>query len=121
MGQLEENGLLTDFELHRNHCHNRGEEGRQVCDSGRLPNQDSNKTGHKGWQEDDIWQGGSCQGQASKDNCEGIPCGCPQAKHLSLSKLFLSCPHSGNPTEVGQVVICCVLVHDMMLCKAIKE
>merc|ERR1711879_807053 len=94
-------------EFHGNHCLTGSEEDRQVCDSGDLPSEDSCETSHKGRQEDDLWQGGSCQGQASKDNCESVSCGRPQAKHLS-SKLILMRPQSGNPMEAGQEAISCM-------------
>merc|ERR1712039_104354 len=82
---FEEEGLRDDDQQFGTDRHERCEGHRQVCYPRCLPDQNTCEASHKSWEEDDLWQRGHRQGQASQDSCEGIPCGCAQEEHLSMS------------------------------------
>merc|ERR1719262_1359282 len=62
---LEEKGLRDDDQQLRTDSDERCEGRGQVCDPRSLPDQNSCEASHKSREEDDLWQRGHRQGQAS--------------------------------------------------------
>merc|ERR1712118_583904 len=72
-----------------------GEEGGQVCGPRCVHGEDACEAGDEGGQEVDVWQGGSCQGEASQDNCQGLAGRRAQEGNLSPA------PSAGEPLPRG--------------------
>merc|ERR1711870_205601 len=62
-----------------------GEEGWHLHPPRPVPHQDSHEARHQGRQEGDLRQDDHRQGQARKEDCEGVPSCGPQGQHLNAS------------------------------------
>merc|ERR1711924_554792 len=95
-------GLLRGAQQLCVHCHERSEEVRGVHYPRHLPYQDPHKTSHEGRCENGFWPGDQGEGEASKDNCEGLPSG--RAEETDLVKRIVTVLFerlSSGPLPVG--------------------
>merc|ERR1711924_531292 len=91
----ETEGLLRGAQQFRVHRHERSEEVRGVHYPRHLPYQDPHKTSHEGRCENGFWPGDQGEGEASKDNCEGLPSG--RTEEADLASTLWLCYLSAFP------------------------
>merc|ERR1740123_2077599 len=83
--RLEEIGLL---ETHRSSCGRwcqRGEEQGFVHSPWTVQDQDQGQAGYQGRKENDVRQGGCCEGEASENGRQGVCRRVLETEHLSYS------------------------------------
>merc|ERR1712048_591958 len=94
--RLEEICLLKVDRCSCRRWRKRGEEQGAVHSPRTVPDQDQGEAGYQGWQENDVRQGGRCQGEASENGGKGVRRRVLEAEHLSCSVLWWV------PTEIAR-------------------